>query len=80
MEGTGVQGIGVHHSDVDIELKMLMEAIYMKYSYDFRDYTGASQKRRVLHALQAKWTAPASRRCRRASCTSRPRSASCCNT
>jgi len=39
------------HSDVDIELKMLMEAIYLKYSYDFRDYTGASQKRRVLHAL-----------------------------
>ncbi|NRR33336.1 protein-glutamate O-methyltransferase CheR [Oxalobacteraceae bacterium] len=40
------------HSDVDIELKMLMEAIYLKYSYDFRDYTGASQKRRVLHALR----------------------------
>ncbi|RZL65726.1 MAG: protein-glutamate O-methyltransferase CheR [Variovorax sp.] len=28
-----------------------MEAIYLKYSYDFRDYTGASQKRRVNHAL-----------------------------
>ena len=35
------------HSDTDIELRMLMEAIYLKYSYDFRDYTGASQKRRV---------------------------------
>ncbi|SHH28858.1 protein-glutamate O-methyltransferase CheR [Massilia sp. CF038] len=34
-----------------IELRMLMEAIYLKYSYDFRDYSGASQKRRVLHAL-----------------------------
>jgi len=34
-----------------IELKLLMEAIYLKYSYDFRDYSGASQKRRVLHAL-----------------------------
>jgi len=41
------------HSDTDIELKVLMEAIYLKYSYDFRDYTGASQKRRVLHALHA---------------------------
>jgi len=41
-----------HHSDTDIELKMLMEAIYLKYSYDFRDYTGASQKRRVLHAMR----------------------------
>ncbi|MGV7211129.1 CheR family methyltransferase [Oxalobacteraceae bacterium A2-2] len=40
------------YSDIDIELKMLMEAIYLKYSYDFRDYTGASQKRRVLHALK----------------------------
>ncbi|RZL41762.1 MAG: protein-glutamate O-methyltransferase CheR [Variovorax sp.] len=28
-----------------------MEAIYLRYSYDFRDYTGASQKRRVAHAL-----------------------------
>ena len=38
-------------SDTDIELRMLMEAIFLKYSYDFRDYTGASQKRRVLHAM-----------------------------
>jgi chemotaxis protein methyltransferase CheR len=35
-----------------IELKLLMEAIYLKYSHDFRDYSGASQKRRVLHAMQ----------------------------
>nr|WP_256353962.1 MULTISPECIES: protein-glutamate O-methyltransferase CheR [unclassified Variovorax] len=28
-----------------------MEAIYLKYNHDFRDYTGASQKRRVLYAL-----------------------------
>jgi chemotaxis protein methyltransferase CheR len=39
-------------SDVDIELRMLVEAVYLKYNYDFRDYTGASQKRRVLHALR----------------------------
>ncbi|TFW15852.1 protein-glutamate O-methyltransferase CheR [Massilia arenosa] len=31
---------------------MLMESIYLKYSYDFRDYTGASQKRRVLYAMK----------------------------
>jgi chemotaxis protein methyltransferase CheR len=36
---------------VNIELRLLMEAIYLKYSYDFRDYSLASQKRRVLHAL-----------------------------
>ena len=38
-------------SDGDIELRLLMEAIYLKYSYDFRNYTGASQKRRVQYAL-----------------------------
>jgi len=37
--------------DTDIELRLLIEAIYLKYSYDFRDYSGASIKRRVLHAL-----------------------------
>jgi chemotaxis protein methyltransferase CheR len=40
-------------SDIDIELRMLVEAVYLKYNYDFRDYTGASQKRRVLAALHA---------------------------
>lgn len=38
--------------DFDIELKMLMEAVYLKYNYDFRDYTGASQKRRILVAMR----------------------------
>jgi chemotaxis protein methyltransferase CheR len=40
-------------SDIDIELRMLVEAVYLKYNYDFRDYTGASQKRRVLAAMAA---------------------------
>ena len=35
----------------DAEVRLLMESIYLKYSYDFRDYSGASQKRRVLQAL-----------------------------
>src|SRR3990167_4018962 len=39
-------------SSAETELRLLMEAIYLKYSYDFRDYAGASQKRRVLQALQ----------------------------
>ena len=38
--------------DIDIEVKLLMEAVYLKYNYDFRDYTGASQKRRVLHGMR----------------------------
>ncbi len=37
--------------DTELALQRLMEAIYLKYSYDFRDYSGASQKRRVLQAL-----------------------------
>ena len=37
--------------NVEIELKLLIEAIYLKYSYDFRDYSSASLKRRVLLAL-----------------------------
>jgi chemotaxis protein methyltransferase CheR len=40
-------------ADIDIELRMLVEAVYLKYNYDFRDYTGASQKRRVLAAMHA---------------------------
>lgn len=36
---------------INIELLLLMEAIYLKYSYDFRNYSVASQKRRVLHAM-----------------------------
>jgi chemotaxis protein methyltransferase CheR len=36
----------------DLELRLLMEAIYTRYSHDFREYSGASQKRRVLHAMQ----------------------------
>ncbi|MBD1553800.1 protein-glutamate O-methyltransferase CheR [Pseudomonas typographi] len=35
----------------DIEIRLLIEAIYLKYSYDFRDYSGASIKRRIQHAL-----------------------------
>jgi len=40
------------HAAIDIEMRLLMEAVYAKYSHDFRDYSGASLKRRVLHALQ----------------------------
>jgi chemotaxis protein methyltransferase CheR len=39
--------------NIDIELRMLVEAVYLKYNYDFRDYTGASQKRRVIVAMRA---------------------------
>lgn len=38
--------------NIDIEIRLLIEAIYLKYSYDFRDYSGASVKRRVQHAMR----------------------------
>src|SRR5664279_3720115 len=38
--------------DFDIELPLLLEAIHLKYSYDFRHYALSSLKRRLLHASQ----------------------------
>ena len=40
------------NTNTDIEIKLLIEAIFLKYSYDFRDYSGASVKRRILHAVK----------------------------
>ncbi len=37
---------------LDLEVRLLMEAIYARYNHDFREYSGASQKRRVLHAVE----------------------------
>jgi len=34
----------------DIELRLLIEAVYLRYGHDFRDYALASMKRRVLQA------------------------------
>lgn len=38
-------------SDFDIELRLLTEAIYAKYQYDFRHYATASLKRRLRQAI-----------------------------
>ena len=37
-------------STEDIEIRLLLEAIYLKYHYDFRDYAFASIKRRLKQA------------------------------
>ena len=34
----------------DIEIDLLLEAIFRLYHYDFRHYARASMKRRLLHA------------------------------
>ncbi|TWU15432.1 CheR family methyltransferase [Allorhodopirellula heiligendammensis] len=36
----------------DIELRLLLEAIFLKYHYDFRNYSPASLKRRLVLALE----------------------------
>lgn len=36
----------------DIEIRLLVEAVYLRYGHDFRDYAPASMKRRVLQAQQ----------------------------
>jgi chemotaxis protein methyltransferase CheR len=38
-------------ADHDIELDLLLAAIFEKYQYDFRDYSEASLRRRLAHAL-----------------------------
>ena len=35
----------------DIEIQLLLEAIFLKYGYDFRDYSKAHLKRRIKHRL-----------------------------
>jgi len=37
--------------NLNIEIQLLLEAIFVKYGYDFRDYAQAHVKRRVLHRL-----------------------------
>ncbi|MBM3617238.1 MAG: protein-glutamate O-methyltransferase CheR [Alphaproteobacteria bacterium] len=39
-------------STTDIELKLFLEALFQKYHYDFRGYSEASLKRRLLQANQ----------------------------
>jgi chemotaxis protein methyltransferase CheR len=38
-------------SDFDIELKLLLEAVYLKYQHDFRHYAMSSLRRRLAQAL-----------------------------
>jgi chemotaxis protein methyltransferase CheR len=42
----------VHESVEDIEIKLLLEALYQRYHYDFRNYAHASMKRRLRQARE----------------------------
>jgi len=45
-------GKAVALDDFDIELRLLLEAIYLKYHQDFRHYASSSLRRRLSQALQ----------------------------
>lgn len=38
--------------ELDIEVRLILEAIYERYHYDFRDYAGTSLRRRLKGAMQ----------------------------
>ncbi|MFP4071928.1 MAG: CheR family methyltransferase [Desulfovibrionales bacterium] len=43
----------MHESDIeDLEISLLLEAIYLRYGHDFRQYARASVRRRVRRVLQ----------------------------
>ena len=42
---------GASKRDFDIELKLLLEAVYLKYQHDFRHYAYASLRRRIRQAM-----------------------------
>ena len=45
------KGLMANIDNDDIEIELLLEAIYKKYGYDFRQYSRASLKRRIKHRL-----------------------------
>lgn len=40
------------HALFDIELKLLLEGVYQQYQHDFRNYSVASMRRRIQHAME----------------------------
>lgn len=41
------------NQNLNIEIELLLEAIYRKYGYDFRDYGKAHLKRRLMHRINS---------------------------
>jgi chemotaxis protein methyltransferase CheR len=47
------QSIKMTYSNEDYEITLLLEALFIKYGYDFRNYSRAHIKRRVMNCLNA---------------------------
>lgn len=45
------ENINTKVENEDLEVKLLLEAIYQKYGYDFRNYSKAHIKRRIIHRM-----------------------------
>jgi chemotaxis protein methyltransferase CheR len=67
-------------SNFDIELTLLLEAIYLKYQHDFRHYAMSSLRRRLTQALDEFGLTPRCRSCRTGSCEAARISQGCFNT
>ena len=77
--GLDAQVTGAPQTVVDIELELLLEAIFLKYHYDFRGYAPASLKRRLARRADALRVRDDLARCRSESSTSRRSSPSSCS-
>ncbi len=42
-----------YRDTLDLEVNLLLEAVYQKYGYDFRNYSKAHVKRRIVHRLSS---------------------------
>ena len=64
----------------ELEVRLLLEAIFDRYHYDFRSYAHGVAEAPPGAGLRPRWAWPRSRGCRSACCTSRSPSPRCCNT
>lgn len=46
-----MSNINIDNQNINLEISLLLEAIFNKYGYDFRNYSKAHIKRRILHRL-----------------------------
>lgn len=52
MKKTDMKNDFDHYNEVEsIEIKLLLESIYLKYGHDFRDYSNAHMKRRIFKRM-----------------------------
>ena len=72
---------GRTHEELEqLEIELLLEAVYRRYGFDFREYAQASLKRRLWRRMHAEGARRRSRSCRTGCCTTRRAWSGCCST